>query len=495
MSQIYLAFGNVKREKLEYYINIISNSEHNDPPLENYIHGVLAVYSLKYELNYTKSVQYLLKSYNYRLDEGKYDGALVNLTNIVGIYAIRLDTTGYKYAKKGMTLMKKHNVNYLVKVFTFSAMAEMSILTKDYSDTKKLLDSASFYINKYNISSMKSQLLLMYALNEKNVANYLGSQRYFDSALKYIDETDIITATRLYLCFGELFYIQQNYARALSMFEKGLQISYEDDNILYRYELLEAISDTYNKMGNLSRSYDYYQVYTRHRDSLLNFSREREFNNFQLLQQRTEHKQQIKDKEIYLLKLNRAFLIVAIILLLTIGVMIIIIINNKRKNRMNAKLVQQHQTYIERFNRYNKNLLLVADKKEHIQAAEEDPEKILYLKIEKLMRVDRLYADGDLTIEKLAKILDSNRTYISKSINKYAGVNFYNFINTYRIEEAIKVLSDENNEIPLKQLYENVGYNSMSTFYRAFQKETGCAPSQYKASLNTLKKDDYLEEL
>lgn len=115
-----------------------------------------------------------------------------------------------------------------------------------------------------------------------------------------------------------------------------------------------------------------------------------------------------------------------------------------------------------------------------------DINKDIFDRIEDLMKTDKLYTDKELTLEKVANRLNTNRSYVSRAINKYSGQGFFNYINTYRINEATRILSES--DIPLKQLCDDVGFLSTSTFYRAFQKETGCSPSRYRSELLKLKK-------
>lgn len=104
----------------------------------------------------------------------------------------------------------------------------------------------------------------------------------------------------------------------------------------------------------------------------------------------------------------------------------------------------------------------------------------LYDRISCIMERDRLYRDRNLSVETLANILHTNRTYVSSAINQYAGMTFKNYVNSLRISEAVAILSDPDNDVPLKAVYAELGFNSTSTFYRVFQNATGVPPSQYR---------------
>jgi AraC-like DNA-binding protein len=98
-----------------------------------------------------------------------------------------------------------------------------------------------------------------------------------------------------------------------------------------------------------------------------------------------------------------------------------------------------------------------------------------------LMEEEKLYLDPELSVTKLARCLGLAKEHISQIINQQFYMNFNQFLNKYRIEEAKKRLKDpkENQYVVLKIAYD-VGFNSKSTFNTAFKKFTGMSPSQFR---------------
>ena len=66
----------------------------------------------------------------------------------------------------------------------------------------------------------------------------------------------------------------------------------------------------------------------------------------------------------------------------------------------------------------------------------------LFQRLEELMREQAIYKDNQLTKDKAAELLDTNRTYLSQAINEQTGLNFTQYINQYRVNEAVRLLSD-----------------------------------------------------
>ena len=106
---------------------------------------------------------------------------------------------------------------------------------------------------------------------------------------------------------------------------------------------------------------------------------------------------------------------------------------------------------------------------------------VLKLRVSDYMRNHKPYLQNDLTLYQLAKMLDTNSSYLSVVINAEFNTSFVSFINSYRIDESKKLLTDINyNDITIEAVGEKAGFNSKSAFNRAFKKHTNITPSEYK---------------
>ncbi|KAB1228736.1 AraC family transcriptional regulator [Chryseobacterium viscerum] len=110
----------------------------------------------------------------------------------------------------------------------------------------------------------------------------------------------------------------------------------------------------------------------------------------------------------------------------------------------------------------------------------EEPEQLKNLL--KFMETEKPYLDDKLTLQKLAKQIDIPEKQLSGLINQHTGKHFFDFINEFRINKAKAILKDQPQLTVLEVLYE-VGFNSKSSFYTAFKKETGVTPTDYRKSM------------
>jgi len=108
---------------------------------------------------------------------------------------------------------------------------------------------------------------------------------------------------------------------------------------------------------------------------------------------------------------------------------------------------------------------------------------LLQQELVSLMDDNQYYLDNNLSLPQLANEMNISSNYLSQTINECYQVNFFDFINKYRIKEAKRRLKDpEQANVTILSIAMAVGFNSKSAFYTAFKKHTGKTPTQYKKS-------------
>ncbi|WP_269621304.1 helix-turn-helix domain-containing protein [Zhongshania sp. BJYM1] len=102
----------------------------------------------------------------------------------------------------------------------------------------------------------------------------------------------------------------------------------------------------------------------------------------------------------------------------------------------------------------------------------------LWRDLQVLMEDRAPYLKNDLRLSDLAEMAKIPPNHLSQIINQYAGKNFFEFINEYRIAQAIRLLAQQPNAKIITIALES-GFNSQSAFYKQFKKSTGHTPKQY----------------
>ena len=108
----------------------------------------------------------------------------------------------------------------------------------------------------------------------------------------------------------------------------------------------------------------------------------------------------------------------------------------------------------------------------------------LHQALMQLMTESALYKKAELSIDELAEKLDVHPNYLSQVINQKEKKNFYDFVNTYRLEEFKRLIAmPRNQNLTLLSVAFDCGFNSKSSFNRYFKKATSQTPSEYFAAL------------
>ncbi|WP_085298788.1 helix-turn-helix domain-containing protein [Cognaticolwellia mytili] len=135
----------------------------------------------------------------------------------------------------------------------------------------------------------------------------------------------------------------------------------------------------------------------------------------------------------------------------------------------------------------NEDSTLDAPTKYQRSALDTEQSKRIANKINDIMEKEKLYLDSSLTLQKLSNYVAISPNYISQTLNETLSMNFFDFINKWRIEAAKpKILTNQDTVLNVALA---VGFNARSSFYKAFKQETGKTPSefrkQYSSTLKT----------
>jgi AraC-like DNA-binding protein len=143
---------------------------------------------------------------------------------------------------------------------------------------------------------------------------------------------------------------------------------------------------------------------------------------------------------------------------------------------------------------YRVRQVIIKERKKYEKTSLSAQKAESYLKILlNYMKLSKPYLDPHLTLHKLSKQVVIPYHYLSQIINDKLSKIFFDFVNQYRIEEALKKLADpKERQKTIHQVAEDVGFNSQSAFNRAFKKHTQKTPSDF---INQCRVDDAKKKL
>lgn len=97
------------------------------------------------------------------------------------------------------------------------------------------------------------------------------------------------------------------------------------------------------------------------------------------------------------------------------------------------------------------------------------------------MHTQKPYLDSSLTIKKLAQEMNMSMRDLSVLINQDLQQHFFDFINEYRIKNAMEILKNPSkNKLTILEILYEVGFNSKSSFNTAFKKHVNLTPTQFR---------------
>jgi AraC-like DNA-binding protein len=107
--------------------------------------------------------------------------------------------------------------------------------------------------------------------------------------------------------------------------------------------------------------------------------------------------------------------------------------------------------------------------------------KLISSKLEHAMIEEKLFLQENLSLNKLSESISETENHISETLSQFLHTKFFQFVNSFRIEEAKKALQDKDKLIT--SIAFDVGFNSKSTFNTSFKKIVGYSPSAYRSLL------------
>lgn len=450
-----------------------------DDVLKYLYYSICGGCAIKAELNYSKAMECYQKAYGYASSTLSPGNRLSVLMDIIYIFYIRSDRQGMEYARNAYALVQA-SPSVDNRCSANLMMAMMLHICDEDSYASEYIETAWRLARNGKVVTLYALICKVYADICSSSGNYAEAEKYYRSALEYTSYADAGTETFVYLDYGRMLMSSGQYAAAEDMFERGLEVSYRYDNHECRKELLSCLIDNALLLNHNDEAVAWLENYRSYLDSVSNRKRELEFNSMLMSIQRMEYENEAQAAELNHLRARQRMLIYIAVLFVVIIVMSFLLFFYRHQRNTYRLLVEKHQRYVEEFKR--KQELEVAakqngEKRQDSVVTETDRE--LFAKVENLMREQKVYRMKSLTRDSLADILGTNRTYLSRAINSMSGKSFSDYLNSWRIVEATLIMSDKSVDIPLKQLADDLGYSSISVFYRSFQKETGVTAGRY----------------
>jgi AraC-like DNA-binding protein len=426
----------------------------------------------------------------------------LNLTKIKSYKILYLDRIGIVYFevrkykeslhfyKEALQIMNnndfelKINMEYLVAADIGASYLQL----KDYKTAITYLQYASQ--NSDFVSIDKGAIYNNLGLAYLSIDNIKNADLYLSKAFSILDPINYASGKLANLnSIAELSIKRKQLNKLNDVLAKISTLVPEVKDYYIVSDSYKQLSDYYGKAGNYKKSNKYLKKMMIANDSINNREFINKMSEFQFKYETEKKEQQISLQQ-SIIKQKDQFIVFSIIAgsVILLALLIIFILYRKKNQAYKLLVYQSLQ------NTDNEHLLTVNDQPDDENVTkmrynnsnlDEDLKRQIQISLNNELE-SKVFADSNLTLKILAVKCNTNRSYFSQFIHEQYHMNFNSFINMLRINEAKLMLADKNNDLPLKELYLRLGFNTYSVFNEAFKRHVGVTPAFYLKTFQEL---------
>lgn len=398
-----------------------------------------------------KAVEILGKSYAYYSSKRDTLRMANILNNIATCYFPSKPQISVENLKKSIELYKLVKDEYYIAITT-NNLVELNISQKKYNESRKLLfDNIAFCEKKGFLEALSLALRLLGQCEIESGGDLVAAASNLEKSRKLALDTG-----------------RKDYMRDIREAELLLQARYRN------FEGVKKVLEEYKTMVDES---------AQESARIVN-------SEFQTIHEVKEISQQNDILEEGISIRNRQ-LVLSLLALLTAGLAIGIIATQyislrrtmRTMYRMNVELANKASISIKSLDQVPAYEVDDAPNEDNINLSN------LYIDVLRRIERDKLYLDPAFSLQELSEIMKRSQRYISLVISEVGNTNFPNLLNSFRINEARRLIAD-NHQITVNEIMEKTGYKSRQSFHRNFKSATGFSPKEYRDMAEGFRTDE-----
>ena len=399
-----------------------------------------------------------------------------------------------EYMQKVISLLDKHENSDHIRTAALIGIANNYSELKDYQNEILYALQAKEIAKKTNNASNIAAAVNNISKANIHLKEYQKALDYAKQALQ-LPSLDLPTKTRarLLLNAGIANFYLNDFDNALDYLSECA--AQAKDKKILEIEMLaqEFIAKVYESKKDYKASVEAQNIFSELRE--LHLNNKKQASNADLSKTIDVNKAEFRGLNE---RKNKMILFGAILLLLLGFLLFFFVIRKRKLDKEQKKLRQQYLILQQDFNNFktessasqidksiiNKNKLKPYKNSSLTTAIREDYKN----KIVSFMKTEKPYLNPDITQSELAKKVNINSHNFSEILYYNFEQNFYSFINSYRVLEVqnrIKNLKYKDSKI--MAIAFDSGFNSKTSFNRAFKNHTGITPSEYRQNVKKLK--------
>ena len=415
------------------------------------------------------------------------------LVNIASIYALNDDPAGLRYALECYRHGKRNKDNFLCYTGAMTAAYSYALRKTDTSKALDYIREAEIILHSDSIRD-GSSLYYIYGLLLRQQGRDSEAAECFRQSIDLLRANHNEGDVRSFIEYSDILFKRNRHTEAVAVLDSALMITDSGHSGIFRQDVLKALAVTHRLLGNDVLSRKYFSIAENENNVEDKAGKELIIEHIKSKYDLERADNEVNRQRVELLEKERIvnFLIAAVAVALILSVSFIYLY--RRKSRLYSTIVRQmtetarEETRLRATIRQLEDSMSSASGDKPAKDSQPDAPSLkkspipdhLVAAFESLMLDPAVYTDNLISKDKIAQMLKTNRTYVSRIVNEVYGMTFPQFINSLRAKEAIRRLSDAECDTPLKALSSELGYNSMTTFYTKFSEATGMTPAAFR---------------
>ncbi len=313
-------------------------------------------------------------------------------------------------------------------------------------------------------------------------ARDIFKQQFNHVSARWQSERDTLATM---MSIAKTFELEKNYNDCADVLKKALQFSSSYNLVDHNASIYKQLSECFHQLGDSIQQQHYRLAYLEKMEEM-HSSRLSNIGELRYLNELT--KKEAKAKELALRQQQQQYTILAVFI-----VLIVVCISAFLLWRQNRTLQSRNKSLFEKYRqvlrveaeehklREIKKEQLTQDTKYSHSSLNNEQREVLILRVQEVLDNPDFICQQDFTLNQMAKLVDSNTTYVSQAINEKYGMTFSNVLGSFRIKEACRRINESRqyDNLTIEGIAANIGFKSRTAFINAFKREVGLTPSEY----------------
>lgn len=329
-------------------------------------------------------------------------------------------------------------------------------------------------------NSLAHARLLFRAAEAEQAGRYAEARAFYRRMLRAINQRwmreEYVAGAHMRM--GDTYVAEQRYDSARQAYAEALRIAGESGNMEQTASATRKLERLARLTGDAAAASRLHQELLARRDSLMTafgLSSIGDLSSRDELRQAEEKTQQLAAAQRVRQTVTH---MLCLLLAIVVGFLLIVARKNRKLRQSNRLLYDKNRALLSAEN--GQAARTGGRKYESSSLADEEKTRLLE-RVQDILRQSEWICRSDFSLPQLAKLVGSNKTYVSQVINEHYGQTFNTILGDCRVKEACRRIDDHEHygQYTLESISESVGFKSRTTFTTSFKRLVGLTPSEY----------------